>query len=57
MALEAMTLTSAQMLGDRMAALGIPARFDIIDGTHTWPYWQQALAAARPMMLDALGAH
>ncbi|WP_083898502.1 alpha/beta hydrolase [Nocardia vinacea] len=57
MALEAMTLTSAQMLRDRMAELGIPARFDIINGTHTWPYWQQALASARPMMLDALGAH
>ncbi|MEV6333924.1 alpha/beta hydrolase family protein [Nocardia vinacea] len=57
MALEAMTLTSAQMLRDRMAALGIPARFDIINGTHTWPYWQQALASARPMMLDALGAY
>lgn len=57
MALEAMTLTSAQMLRDRMAELGIPASFDIINGTHTWPYWQQALASARPMMLDALGAH
>ncbi|WP_063824667.1 alpha/beta hydrolase [Nocardia pseudovaccinii] len=57
MALEAMTLTSAQMLRDRMSELGIPARFDIINGTHTWPYWQQALAAARPMILDVLGAH
>ncbi|MFI6364990.1 alpha/beta hydrolase [Nocardia sp. NPDC050630] len=57
MALEAMTLTSAQMLRDRMTELGIPARFDIVNGTHTWPYWQQALASARPMILDALGAH
>ncbi|MFE9322129.1 alpha/beta hydrolase [Nocardia sp. NPDC052278] len=57
MALEAMTLTSAQMLRDRMTELGIPARFDIINGTHTWPYWQQALASARPMILDVLGAH
>ncbi|MEV4238298.1 MULTISPECIES: alpha/beta hydrolase family protein [unclassified Nocardia] len=57
MALEAMTLTSAQMLRDRMAELGIAARFDVVNGTHTWPYWQQALASARPMILDALGAH
>ncbi|MEV6138070.1 alpha/beta hydrolase family protein [Nocardia sp. NPDC051990] len=57
MALEAMTLASAQMFRDRVAELGIDARIDIFDGTHTWPYWQQALAAARPMILDALGAH
>ncbi len=57
MGLEAMTMVANQMLRDRLAALGIPARFDFVNGTHTWPYWQQALATARPMILDALGAH
>lgn len=57
MSLEAMTMAAAQMFGDRIAALGIAARIDIVNGTHTWPYWQQALATARPMILDALGAH
>jgi diacylglycerol O-acyltransferase/trehalose O-mycolyltransferase len=57
MGLEAMTLISAQMFRDRIAELGIAARIDIINGTHTWPYWQQALAAARPMILKALGAY
>ncbi|MFX0577952.1 alpha/beta hydrolase [Nocardia nepalensis] len=57
MGLEAMTLISAQMFRDRIAELGIPARIDIVNGTHTWPYWQQALATARPMILEALGAY
>ncbi len=56
MSLEAMTLAATQMFRDRVAALGIAARVDIGNGTHTWPYWQQALATARPMILDALGA-
>ncbi|WP_330178810.1 esterase family protein [Nocardia sp. NBC_01503] len=57
MGLEAMTMVANQMLRDRLVALGIPARIDFVNGTHTWPYWQQALAIARPMILDALGAH
>ncbi|MGY4098881.1 alpha/beta hydrolase [Nocardia sp. R16R-3T] len=57
MALEAITMTAAQIFRDRVTELGIPARIDFVDGTHTWPYWQQALATARPMILDALGAH
>ncbi|MFQ6398121.1 alpha/beta hydrolase [Nocardia sp. KC 131] len=56
MALEAMTTAATQMFRDRVTALGIDARIDIVDGTHTWPYWQEALATARPMILDALGA-
>ncbi|WP_425297576.1 alpha/beta hydrolase [Nocardia asiatica] len=56
MGLESMTTAAAQMFRDRVAALGITARVDIVDGTHTWPYWQQALATARPMILDTLGA-
>ncbi|NNH68581.1 esterase family protein [Nocardia uniformis] len=57
MALEAMTMTAAQIFRDRVAALGIGARIEIGNGTHTWPYWRQGLANARPMILDALGAH
>ncbi|WP_442790752.1 alpha/beta hydrolase [Nocardia sp. NBC_01329] len=57
MGLEATAAVAARMFGDRVAALGIPARVDIVNGTHTWPYWGQALATARPMILDALGAH
>jgi len=57
MGLEAMTVTAARMFSDRVAALGIPARIDIGNGTHTWPYWQRALVTARPMILDALGTH
>nr|WP_280248317.1 alpha/beta hydrolase family protein [Nocardia abscessus] len=57
MGLESMTTAAAQMFRDRIAALGITARVDVVDGTHTWPYWQQALATARPMILDTLGAH
>ncbi len=57
MALEAITMTAAQIFRDRVAELGIAARIDFVNGTHTWPYWQEALATARPMILDALGAH
>jgi diacylglycerol O-acyltransferase/trehalose O-mycolyltransferase len=54
MGLEAMAMTAAEMFRDRMAALHIPVRVDIGNGTHTWPYWQQALTTAHPMILDAL---
>ncbi|WP_442790840.1 alpha/beta hydrolase [Nocardia sp. NBC_01327] len=57
MGLEAMALTATRIFGDRLAALRIGARIDIGMGTHTWPYWQQALTTAHPMILDALGAH
>ncbi|WP_067817919.1 alpha/beta hydrolase [Nocardia inohanensis] len=57
MALEAMTLTASQIFQSRLAALGIGAKVELGAGTHTWPYWQQALANARPMILDALNAH
>ncbi|WP_084654411.1 alpha/beta hydrolase [Nocardia altamirensis] len=56
MGLEAMTTVANQMLRDRLAAFDIPARIDFVQGTHTWPYWQQALATARPAILDALRA-
>lgn len=56
MGLEAMAMMAAQIFRDRVTALGIPARIDIVNGTHTWPYWEQAITTARPMILDALGA-
>ncbi|RDI54128.1 diacylglycerol O-acyltransferase/trehalose O-mycolyltransferase [Nocardia mexicana] len=56
MGLDALTMVAAQMFRDRVSALGIAAQVDIVNGTHTWPYWQQALATARPMILDTLGA-
>ena len=57
MGLEALATMAAQIFRDRVAALGIPARVDIVDGTHTWPYWGQAITTARPMILDALGVN
>ncbi len=54
--LEMMAGTAARIFGDRVTALGIGARVEIGNGTHTWPYWQRALETARPMILDALGA-
>ncbi|AFU01154.1 mycolyltransferase [Nocardia brasiliensis ATCC 700358] len=56
-ALEAMTVAATRIFRDRLATLNIPARIDITDGTHTWPYWQNSLATARPAILDALNAH
>ncbi|WP_336086059.1 alpha/beta hydrolase [Nocardia sp. SSK8] len=55
MGLEAMTVVAAGIFRDRVTELGISARVDILNGTHTWPYWQQALTTARPMILEALG--
>ncbi|WP_416382103.1 alpha/beta hydrolase [Nocardia higoensis] len=57
MGLELIARAAARIFGDRVAALGIPAHIEIVDGTHTWPYWERAIATARPMILDALGAH
>ncbi|WP_373283774.1 alpha/beta hydrolase [Nocardia tenerifensis] len=57
MGLEALSTIATQMLRDRLTALGIPARIDFVHGTHTWPYWQQAIATARPSILEAFGAH
>ncbi|MFD3593240.1 alpha/beta hydrolase [Nocardia sp. NPDC058640] len=55
--IEALAVIAASIFRDRVNALGIPARMDFTNGTHTWPYWQQSLTNARPMILDALGAH
>ncbi len=56
-AIEALAVITAGVFRDRVTALGIPARVDFTYGTHTWPYWQQSLTNARPMILDALHAH
>lgn len=56
MALESMAAVAAGIFRDRVTELGVSARVDILNGTHTWPYWQQALATARPLILDALSA-
>ncbi|MFC6012972.1 alpha/beta hydrolase [Nocardia lasii] len=53
--IEAFAVIAASIFRDRTVALGIPARVDFTTGTHTWPYWQQSLTTARPMILDALG--
>ncbi|MFI1240738.1 alpha/beta hydrolase [Nocardia salmonicida] len=55
MSLEAMTVVAATIFRDRATALGVSARVDIVNGTHNWPYWQQALTNARPMVLESLG--
>lgn len=56
MSLEAMTAVAAGIFRDRVTELDISARVDILNGTHTWPYWERSLTTARPMILDALGA-
>ena len=38
----------------RLEELGIPVTFETGPGTHTWPYWQQGLHHALPLLLDAL---
>lgn len=55
MAIESLTVVAANIFRDRTTALDISARVDILNGTHSWPYWQRALTTARPMVLDALG--
>ncbi|MEV6219523.1 alpha/beta hydrolase family protein [Nocardia sp. NPDC051833] len=55
--IEAFALIAASVFRERATALGVPARVDFGAGTHTWPYWQQSITTARPLILDALGAH
>ncbi|AQA24446.1 esterase family protein [Rhodococcus sp. MTM3W5.2] len=58
MALEALSLAQTRAFQIRLNTLGLPAQFDFpATGTHSWGYWQDELAKARPMILDALGAH
>jgi S-formylglutathione hydrolase FrmB len=40
----------------RLGELGIPATFDYTPGgTHTWPYWQDALRTSWPSLARAMG--
>lgn len=58
MGLEALSLVQTRAFQIKLAALGIDARFEFpARGTHSWGYWQDELAKARPQILDALNAH
>lgn len=52
--LEAWVSTQNEALAARLAELGIDATIESGPGTHTWPYWEQGLHHALPMLLDAL---
>lgn len=55
-ALETVTHLCTRQLRDRFAELGVPAVFDFwATGTHSWPYWQQDLHNAWPVLGGALG--
>lgn len=55
-ALETVTHLCTRQLRDRFAELGVPAVFDFrATGTHSWPYWQQDLHNAWPVLGRALG--
>ncbi|MBO0854867.1 MAG: esterase family protein [Nocardia sp.] len=54
-AMEGMVNGSTHTLTDRLAALGIPATVDYRPGTHSWPYWQDALHNSWPVFARALG--
>ncbi|WP_405498768.1 alpha/beta hydrolase [Nocardia sp. NBC_00511] len=56
-ALEALSMVNTVSFMARMNQLGIGAHFNLpVNGTHSWGYWQDQLAAARPDILAALGA-
>ncbi|MET4614159.1 diacylglycerol O-acyltransferase/trehalose O-mycolyltransferase [Rhodococcus sp. PvR044] len=56
--LEALSLAQTRAFEIRLTTLGVPAQFSFpAAGTHSWGYWQDELAKARPMILDALNAH
>lgn len=58
MGLEALALANTRAFQVRLAALGIPARFDFpATGTHSWGYWSDELFKARGQILDTLNAH
>ncbi len=52
--LEAWVAPQNEALAARLAELGIDATIESGSGTHTWPYWEQGLHHALPMLLDAL---
>ncbi|MVU79726.1 esterase family protein [Nocardia sp. ET3-3] len=55
-ALEALSMVNTVSFMARMNQLGIGAHYNLpVAGTHSWGYWQDQLAAARPDILAALG--
>ena len=52
--LEAWVAPQNEALAARLEELGIDATVESGSGTHTWPYWQQGLHHALPMLLEAL---
>ncbi|MEV0947138.1 alpha/beta hydrolase family protein [Rhodococcus sp. NPDC049939] len=57
MGLEALALANTRAFQARLNSLGIPATYDFpATGTHSWPYWGEGLAKARPQILDTMNA-
>ncbi|OJF83567.1 mycolyltransferase [Nocardia seriolae] len=55
-ALEALSMVNTISFMARMNQLGIGAHYSLpMRGTHSWGYWQDQLATARPDILAALG--
>ena len=53
---EAWLAAGNERFVDRLAELGLSATIDGYGpGTHTWPYWERALADALPMLMASLG--
>lgn len=53
---EAWLAAGNERFVDRLADLGLSATVDSYGpGTHTWPYWERALADALPMLMASLG--
>ncbi|MFF0631497.1 alpha/beta hydrolase [Nocardia sp. NPDC004151] len=56
-ALETLSMVNTMSFIGRMEQLGIDAHYNLpVQGTHSWGYWQDQLADARPDILAALGA-
>lgn len=53
---EAWLAAGNERFADRLADLGLSATVDSYGpGTHTWPYWERALAEVLPMLMASLG--
>jgi S-formylglutathione hydrolase FrmB len=52
--LEAWVAPQNEALAARLEELGIPATVETGPGAHEWPYWEQGLHRALPMLLEAV---
>jgi S-formylglutathione hydrolase FrmB len=52
--LEGWVAPQNEALAARLVELGIDVTIESSAGTHTWPYWEQRLHHALPMLLEAL---